>query len=97
MNEIGNSLNSLRRPRLLVSAARFGLSDYNRSKDFRRITRGEDVPPPDRAVRRLMALEADQEERRVEGAANYSVGRHVDILIALMAEARLLLRGLVTP
>ena len=94
MNDLGNTLHTLRRPRLLVRAARFGLNDYNRSKDFKRITRAEAIPAPDRAVRKLIALEADLEERRVDGAATYSVSRHVDILIALMAEARLLVRNM---
>lgn len=94
MNDLGNTLNSLRRPRLLVRAARYGMRDYNRKKDFRRITRAEDIPAPERAVRKLIALEADLEERRVEGAATYSASRHVDILIALMAEARMAVRSI---
>ncbi|MDJ1007139.1 MAG: DUF6477 family protein [Paracoccaceae bacterium] len=93
MASLQTALADLRRPRLLISAARFGLADYDRSRDLRRLLRLGAVPSPGQAVARLMDEEAGLEATRQAGAATYSVSRHVDLLIALMGEARLLARA----
>ncbi len=80
----------MRRPGLLIRAARLGQSRYDRNRDLRRITRGEDMPVPERALPRLMDLEAELEYSRRTHDAAYSPARHVETLIALMAEARAL-------
>lgn len=80
----------LRRPQLLIRAARCGLADYRRDRDLRRILDAQ--PSPDRAVRRLLTEEERLEETRVAGEASYSVTRHIEVLIALMSEVRLLPR-----
>jgi len=92
MTDIPALLAKLHRPRMLVRAARFGLDEYNRDRDLRRVMKSAVTPSPVRAVTSLMAEEAALEETRQTGNANYSVRRHVDVLIALMAEARLLPR-----
>lgn len=79
----------LRRPRLLISAARIGLADYDRSRDLKRLFRASELPSPSRALVRLMDEEEQLERTRVSGDAAYSVSRHVEILIALMGEARI--------
>lgn len=85
-------LKRLRRPKLLIRAARFGLADYDRERDLRRLMRAAIAPAPRQAVSRLIEEEARLEDIRRSGAAAYSPARHVDVLIALMAEARLLPR-----
>ncbi len=85
-------LSTLRRPRLLISAARFGLSDYRRDRDLARLTQAPRLPSPDKALTLLLAQEEGIEETRRSGDAAYSVARHVDVLIAMMAEARLMPR-----
>lgn len=85
-------LSRLRRPKLLVRAARFGLADYSRERDLRRLMRAPTAPSPTVAVARLIEEEARLEEVRTLGGAAYSPARHVEVLIALMAEARLLPR-----
>ena len=85
-------LNALRRPSLLIRAARFGLSDYRRERDLRRLTQTSALPSPDRAMGILMSEEETLEQTRRAGDAAYSVSRHVEVLIALMAEAQLLPR-----
>lgn len=87
-NPIDN-LQSIRRPRLLIRAARHGALEYNRNRDLKRLLRQESLPSPIRALRRLMDIEADLEGTRQAGSSDYSVGRHVDVLIAVMGEARL--------
>lgn len=81
---------NLRRPRLLIRAARFGLADYRRDRDLRRLL-GQ-ISTPDRDVERLMSEEEQLEEDRRAGEASYSVTRHIEILIALISETRLLPR-----
>lgn len=90
MSALIESLAHVRRPRLLIRAARFGLEDYNRLRDLKRILREDHAPSPSAALSRLIDLEAEQEETRTRGDAAYSVVRHLEILIALMAETRLL-------
>ncbi len=85
------ALADLRRPRLLIRAARFGMSDYRRERDLRRLI-GRSAPPED-AFRDLLSAEGRLEEHRLSGDANYSVARHIEVLIALVAEARLAQRS----
>ncbi|OOY33702.1 hypothetical protein BMI88_06125 [Thioclava sp. F36-6] len=79
----------LRRPRLLIRAARHGLSDYSRKRDLKRVLRMSELPRPGTALRALMAEEAALDQARRAGEATYSVARHIELLIALLAEARL--------
>ena len=74
-------LATLRRPPLLLRAARHGLALYRRERDLRR------MKGPGRAIGALLAAEAEAEARRVEGDARYDVMRHIAILAALIAEA----------
>jgi len=92
MTDFPTLLATLRRPRLLIRAARHGLADYDRNRDLKRVIRTISAPPPARALHALIAEEARLDDIRKAGAASYSVARHVDVLIALMAEARLLPR-----
>jgi hypothetical protein len=94
MSDFRMILANLRRPRLLMNAARFGLGDYRRERDLRRLVRCG-LSPMD-TVPSLISVEAELEETRLAGAASYSVTRHIEVLVALLAEARLLRRdGLV--
>lgn len=85
-----NKLQKIRRPKLLIRAARHGSVEYNRNRDLGRLLRSEHLPVPSRALHRLMDIEADLENTRKGGDNAYSISRHVEILIALMGEARLL-------
>lgn len=90
MPTVQNRISNLRRPRLLVRAARLGIADYDRDRDLSRLMGLARTPSPQSAVERLMDEEDKLESTRAMGDASYSVMRHVEILIALMAEARLL-------
>ena len=91
MSDFRMMLANLRRPRLLMRAARFGLGDYRRERDLRRLVDG--TASPEVTVPRLIEVEEKLEATRVAGDASYSVARHIDVLIALLAEARLLRRA----
>ena len=93
MKDLRDLVTALRRPRLLVRAARLGVADYNRERDLRRLMRVQAAPAPGRAVAELIEVESHLESTRRAGDASYSALRHVEILIALMAEVRLLPRA----
>ena len=90
MTDFRALLAELRRPQLLIRAARCGLADYRRDRDLRRLLDAQ--PSPDRALRRLLTEEEAVEATRRSGEAGYSVAHHIELLIALMAEVRLLPR-----
>ena len=90
MTDLMQILNCLHRPRLLIRAARFGMPDYCRKRDLRRLIKTAAMPTPGQAVATLMSVETELEEKRKAGDATYSIARHVSILIALMGEVRLM-------
>lgn len=83
-------LRALRRPRLLIRAARLGVTEYRRERDLARLVSSPRLPSPAQALDRLLDQEERLEATRRAGDASYSISHHVDVLIALMAEARLL-------
>lgn len=90
MSDFRARLADLRRPRLLMHAARFGLSDYRRDRDLKRLI---DVPAtPEAAVTLLLSQEGKLEDNRQRGDVAYSIARHIEVLIALLAEYRLVTR-----
>ncbi|MBI1492149.1 DUF6477 family protein [Halocynthiibacter styelae] len=90
MTDLMTLLNTLRRPRLLIRAARFGLSGYSRERDLTRLIADIRLPGPGRAVTQLVNIEGDMDEKRKTGDATYSIARHIEVLVALMAEIQLL-------
>lgn len=91
MTDLLSHLAGLRRPRLLIRAAQHGAAAYDRNRDLRRVLRLLSAPDATRALPSLIEAEADLDASRRSGDAGYSVARHVELLIALMAEARLAL------
>lgn len=95
----------LRRPRLLMRAARIGLQDYRRDRDLRRIlpqalfsalkSASPEVALVMMAQQGAAMLEwLTEEEVRIEATrraatADYSPLRHIEVMIALLAELRL--------
>ena len=92
MPDLRQTLSALRRPRLLIRAARFGLAEYDRPRDLRRLLRRTTTPPPQRALVALLDHEAALDELRRAGDVTYSPARHIELLVAIMGEARLLPR-----
>ncbi len=90
MTDFRTILAELRRPRLLIRAARHGMGDYRRERDLRRLV---DQPTPESALPALIRQEERLEQIRRAGDASYSLTRHVEVLIAMMAETRLLARA----
>lgn len=90
MQDVTSLLKQLKRPRLIVRAARIGARDYVRKPHLQRLLGYGDLPRPALAVLKLMELERALEDGRQSNEAAYSYGQHVDVLIALIGEANLL-------
>lgn len=92
MTDLRARLADFRRPRLLMRAARFGLSDYRRDRDLKRLV---SLPASQEAtVCQLLTQEDRLEQTRQRGEAGYSIARHIEVLIALLAESQLVQRRL---
>lgn len=79
-------LAGLQRPRMLIRAARFGQADYRRDRDLRKLVSWP--ASPQGAVASLIEQEGRLEATRLSGDVAYSVSHHIEVLIALIAEAR---------
>ena len=91
MQDIQTRLRLLKRPSLLVSAARFGLDDYRRDTHLPRILDLPSAPRSAAALVALLSVEAEMNAWRKENAGHYRPAHHVEVLIAIMGEAQLLL------
>ena len=90
MTDLFTMLAQLRRPALLMQTARIGMSDYRRNVSLRRLL-GYDHPTGNgAALLALVELEAELNEQRTTKNAAYSAARHVEVMIAMMCEARLM-------
>lgn len=90
MQDILSMLHALRRPALLMRAARIGADDYRRANHLPRLLGYGVLPRHGAALMKLMEIEGDLNAQRVSGDTGYSLIRHVDILIAIIGEARVL-------
>ncbi|MEO3415312.1 DUF6477 family protein [Roseovarius sp. CAU 1744] len=89
MNDILTKLDTLKRPRLLIRAARIGMNEYRRDVHLRRHLGHGPLPRSGAALARLVEIEAMVDQQRRERQAGYSSVQHVDLLIAMMGEARI--------
>ncbi|GAW33897.1 hypothetical protein RA2_00942 [Roseovarius sp. A-2] len=97
MQDILSNLDALRRPPLLIRAARIGVGDYKRAVHLPPHLGHAAAPRPAEALARLMEIEAGLERDRTERATGYRAARHVEVLIAILGEARLLRAGQTAP
>lgn len=88
MTEFRDLIANLRRPRLLIRAARHGIADYCRDRDLRDLLETNRNLTPEMALSHLIAREEQAEQTRRDGALGYSFSHHISLLIALLAEAR---------
>ncbi|MEL7090330.1 MAG: DUF6477 family protein [Pseudomonadota bacterium] len=90
MQDVLTILQNLRRPRLLMRAARIGAEDYRRTSHLPRLFGYGSLPRQSQALLRLIEIEAGLNALRLEDASSYNLLRHIDVLIAIVAEARLM-------
>jgi hypothetical protein len=89
MTDFALALAALRRPKILIRAARAGVVDYRRDRDLKLLLRSA-TAGSERALGTLIAEEDQLERNRTTGEATYNLHRHIAVLTALIAEARLL-------
>ncbi len=88
MLDLKTQLTNLKRPKLLVRAASFGQKDYRRRTHLPRLLGGV-VPTNASAIMvQLCDLENHLNSLRKTRDAAYSVARHIEVLIALIAESQ---------
>lgn len=90
MQDLISMLHAIRRPPLLMRAARIGAEDYRRAVHLPRLLGYGVLPRHGAALFKLIELEADLNTQRTSGDTSYSLIRHVDVLIAMLGEARVL-------
>jgi hypothetical protein len=73
-----------------MRAARIGADDYRRGVHLPRLLGYGMLPRHGAALMKLMELESDLNAQRVTGNTSYSLIKHVDVLIAMVGEARIL-------
>lgn len=88
MIDIRTRLGQLKRPQLLVRAARHGVDSYRRARHLRNLLDIDDLPGHGDAIMQLFDLENTLNENRIAKNGNYSAARHVEVLIAISGEAR---------
>ena len=84
MQNIAIELNALRRPKLLIRAARAGMAEYRKSCTKVSLAHPSGAKT---SIDMLLQTEALLNEERLEQNAAYSVRKHIRILAALMVEA----------
>lgn len=90
MQDLLGQIDAIRRPRLLIRAARIGAQDYRRQGWLTPLLPSGCAGPDGASLQRLLDMEEELDSQRRADAACYSVARHLDVLIAVIAEARLL-------
>lgn len=88
MQDIHSLLASLHRPRTLMRAARIGAQDYRRAAHLPRLLGYGALPRHADALMRLIDAGSAMESERTDADPCYNVVRHVDVLIAIVGEAR---------
>ena len=90
MQDVLGMMDQLKRPRLLIRAARLGADSYDRDRHLQRLLGYGQLPRSADALMRLIQAEAVMNDQRKADETGYSVTRHLDLLIAMIGEARIL-------
>jgi hypothetical protein len=88
MQDIQSQIRQLKRPGLLVQAARFGLDGFRRSRDMARLLPDAAHVSCGAALMALLEAERQENDARTAHSAHYALIRHIQLLTAIMAEAR---------
>ncbi len=88
MQDIQSQVRQLKRPGLLVRAARFGLDDYRRTRELARLLPGQGMTTHGPVLMALLDAEREVNDLRIAKNAAYTLITHIDLLTAIMAEPR---------
>ena len=90
MQDTLSRLAELRRPRILMRAARHGAEDYRRTVHLPRLLGYGSLPGHNQALVSLIEIEDFLNTKRIKQEADYPLMRHIEVLIAILGEARIL-------
>lgn len=87
MTQFQSSARALKRPKLLISAARLAAKKYRREYHLKALSQANAGKTEQKFFESLIEQENDLEWTRRSGSANYNVFRHITLLAAIIAEA----------
>jgi len=90
MQDILTRLSGIHRPAILVRAGNIGAQTYRRGPALRRILGRTTLSRSAVVLLQLIDIEADLNARRKKTDAGYNPVRHIEVMIALIAEAALM-------
>lgn len=76
----------LRRPKLLIRAARAGMHEYRRSRDLKGVSGVKPSTSGAQLIDLLLEEELRLDEDRTQGSAAYNLRKHIRVLTALLVE-----------
>ncbi len=90
MQDILSRLHALHRPPVLMRAGRIGAEQYRRCVHLRRLLDCAILPRSGSALLQLIEIEAQLNTQRKMADAGYNLIHHVEVIIAMIGEARVL-------
>jgi len=86
-------LNAKRRPKILLSAVRQACKFYSRDRDLSKIIHTIGRIDSTRLSERLLDKEECLDQARRTGCASYNLSKHIQVLVALVEEIKLIKRS----
>lgn len=90
MQDVITMLQNMHRPRLMMRAAKAGAEGYRRDAHLPRLLGHSTLPRHNQALLKLIEIETELNTKRKATEPDYSLMRHLDVLIAMVGEARIL-------
>ena len=81
-------LHKLRRPKMLMRAAQIGVAEYKRVAHLPRLLGYGRMPKQSEAILKLIEIEKNLKALRKAGEFADNLLRHIDVMIAIVGEAR---------
>jgi|TARA_B110000967_G_scaffold157321_1_gene162433 hypothetical protein len=81
-------LHKLRRPKMLMRAAQIGVAEYKRVAHLPRLLGYGRMPKQSEAILKLIEIEKNLKALRKAGESADNLLRHIDVMIAIVGEAR---------
>ena len=81
-------LHKLRRPKMLMRAAQIGVAEYKRVAHLPRLLGYGRMPKQSEAILKLIEIEKNLKALRKAGESADNTLRHIDVMIAIVGEAR---------
>ncbi len=81
-------LHKLRRPKMLMRAAQIGVAEYKRVAHLLRLLGYGRMPKQSEAILKLIEIEKNLKELRKARESADNLLRHIDVMIAIVGEAR---------